>query len=311
MAAAIAMAESGGNPGISHRNSDGSIDRGLWQINSTHGALSTFDRLGNAKAAVSISGNGRNWNPWTVFKTGVYKRFLGQAQGAQPAAGGGGSQPNAAPRVSGGSLGNPSLAGGRGSQAGYEGALAETGLGKAQAGDNPVKLLAAVNDELHVKRQRLNKIKKALKRRLRPATRTRLLQEAAELIGEIGDLGDLAGTLKGSIGSGAAHVDPSSGAPVDTSDTATGTDTSGGAAGGTSDDATAALAEATTRLAELIAEQVANQVKILALAQQGPEILAAVIAAVNGDLGGRVGLGFQTPGYAGGVASYGGSTGRP
>lgn len=88
MAAAIAMAESGGNPNISHRNSDGSIDRGLWQINSVHGAQSTFNRLGNAKAAVSISGNGRNWNPWTVFKTGAYKRFL-SAAGKAPAAKGG------------------------------------------------------------------------------------------------------------------------------------------------------------------------------------------------------------------------------
>lgn len=83
MAAAIAMAESGGNPNISHRNSDGSIDRGLWQINSIHGAQSTLDRLGNAKAAVSISGNGRNWNPWTVFKSGAYKKFLSAAQRAK------------------------------------------------------------------------------------------------------------------------------------------------------------------------------------------------------------------------------------
>jgi hypothetical protein len=37
MAAAIAMAESSGNPSASNRNTDGSIDRGLWQINSIHG----------------------------------------------------------------------------------------------------------------------------------------------------------------------------------------------------------------------------------------------------------------------------------
>jgi hypothetical protein len=52
-----------------------------------------------------------------------------------------------------------------------------------------------------------------------------------------------------------------------------------------------------------------NQLKIIALAQQGPEILAAVIAAINGGIGGRLGLGLQTPSYAGGVANYG-SAGR-
>lgn len=76
IAAAIAMAESGGNPSITHRNSDGSIDRGLWQINSRHGALSTINPLGNARAAVSISSNGRNWHPWTTYDSGAYKRFL-------------------------------------------------------------------------------------------------------------------------------------------------------------------------------------------------------------------------------------------
>lgn len=88
LAAAIAMAESGGNPTITNRNSDGSIDRGLWQINSVHGSLSTVDRMGNARAAVKISGNGRNWNPWTVYRTGAYKKFLGSAQNADGGSGG-------------------------------------------------------------------------------------------------------------------------------------------------------------------------------------------------------------------------------
>lgn len=51
-------------------------------------------------------------------------------------------------------------------------------------------------------------------------------------------------------------------------------------------------------------EQVENQRKILQLAQQGPQILAAVVAAVNGDIGGKVGLGFSTPSYAGAPARY-------
>lgn len=66
-ASAIALAESGGDTDSKNdRNSNGTIDRGLWQINSVHGSLSTFDPLSNARAAVSISQNGANWKPWCV-----------------------------------------------------------------------------------------------------------------------------------------------------------------------------------------------------------------------------------------------------
>ena len=68
MAASIAMAESGGNStAISPTN-----DYGLWQINGSHGAQATLNPLGNAEAAVSISGNGSNWGPWTTYTTGAY-----------------------------------------------------------------------------------------------------------------------------------------------------------------------------------------------------------------------------------------------
>src|SRR5947209_3734980 len=75
LAAAIAMAESSGVSSASNTNSNGSIDRGLWQINSVHGAQSTFDVNGNAKAAIAISSNGTNWTPWVTFNTGAYKKF--------------------------------------------------------------------------------------------------------------------------------------------------------------------------------------------------------------------------------------------
>lgn len=65
-ASAIALAESGGDPSAVNGNSNGSTDRGLWQVNSVHGSLSTFDPLANARAAVSISSNGANWKPWCV-----------------------------------------------------------------------------------------------------------------------------------------------------------------------------------------------------------------------------------------------------
>lgn len=68
MAAAIAMAESGGNSDAIGRNSNGSLDKGLWQINTSNGALSTTDINGNARAAIQISNNGSNWRPWcTAF----------------------------------------------------------------------------------------------------------------------------------------------------------------------------------------------------------------------------------------------------
>lgn len=76
VAAAVAMAESGGNSTATCVDSNGSVDRGLWQINSVHGAQSTYDIMGNARAAVNISSQGRNWGPWTTFGSGAYRQFL-------------------------------------------------------------------------------------------------------------------------------------------------------------------------------------------------------------------------------------------
>jgi LysM repeat protein len=69
-AAEIAMAESGGRQyAVSPTN-----DYGYWQINGSHGpALATFNPIGNAKAAIIISGNGRDWDPWTTYVTGAYE----------------------------------------------------------------------------------------------------------------------------------------------------------------------------------------------------------------------------------------------
>jgi LysM repeat protein len=73
MAASIAMAESGGLEDATDYDSDGSVDRGLWQINSTNGSLSTYSPIGNAEAAVSLSSDGANWSPWVTFTTGAYQ----------------------------------------------------------------------------------------------------------------------------------------------------------------------------------------------------------------------------------------------
>lgn len=71
MAAEIARAESGGQVNSVNYNTNGTVDRGLWQVNSIWGAESTFDRMGNARAAVSISGDGTNWGPWVTFQRGM------------------------------------------------------------------------------------------------------------------------------------------------------------------------------------------------------------------------------------------------
>jgi Lysozyme like domain len=81
LAASIALAESAGNPNAENHNTDGSTDRGLWQINTVHGSQSTFDILANAQAAVAISNNGTNFSPWVTYKTGAYKSFLGASAG--------------------------------------------------------------------------------------------------------------------------------------------------------------------------------------------------------------------------------------
>jgi LysM repeat protein len=69
MAAEIAMAESGGNQyALSPTD-----DYGYWQINASHGPeMATFNALGNAKAAISISDDGSDWGAWTTYTSGAY-----------------------------------------------------------------------------------------------------------------------------------------------------------------------------------------------------------------------------------------------
>lgn len=83
---AIALAESGGNTTVTHKNSNGSTDFGVWQINSVHSdLLSTHnwkDPVDNARMAASISSNGSNWKPWSTFNSGSYKDHLNAANTA-------------------------------------------------------------------------------------------------------------------------------------------------------------------------------------------------------------------------------------
>jgi len=83
-AVAVALAESSCNPSASNTNNNGTIDRGLWQINSIHPYSSQclFDAQCNANAAFAISSGGTKWKPWVTYNTGAYQKHLERAQAA-------------------------------------------------------------------------------------------------------------------------------------------------------------------------------------------------------------------------------------
>lgn len=81
VAAAIAEAESGGNPNAESANPDGGTNVGLWQLDtlgkgSGHTAGQLLDPATNAKVAVQGSRNGRDWTAWSTFTSGAFRRFL-------------------------------------------------------------------------------------------------------------------------------------------------------------------------------------------------------------------------------------------
>jgi hypothetical protein len=81
-ATAISWAESGWDENAQNTNSNGSIDRGLWQINSIHGARSTFDPAKNAKGMWAISSRGTDWGPWVAYGSSRYQTGLTKADQA-------------------------------------------------------------------------------------------------------------------------------------------------------------------------------------------------------------------------------------
>ena len=90
--AGIAMAESSGNP-RAHNPVPPDNSYGLWQINMLGGMgperrkafnlksnNDLFDPVVNAKAAYSISSGGSNFQPWSTYTNGAYKKFLAAAK---------------------------------------------------------------------------------------------------------------------------------------------------------------------------------------------------------------------------------------
>jgi lysozyme-like protein len=88
IAVAVALAESGGDPGVIGDIDvpvPGSASYGLWQINSHyHPEFGPdfnllLDPTVNASAAFSVyQAAGNRFTPWTTFKSGAYAAFLDQ-----------------------------------------------------------------------------------------------------------------------------------------------------------------------------------------------------------------------------------------
>lgn len=85
VAVAIALAESGGVPLATHRNTDAhrTIDYGLWQINGywhrdKYKPAELLTATGNARAMADISKNGSDWSAWTTFSSGRYRKYMDQ-----------------------------------------------------------------------------------------------------------------------------------------------------------------------------------------------------------------------------------------
>jgi hypothetical protein len=80
LAAAVAMAESGGNP---FAVGDGGTSFGLWQIHApVHPEFDTTQLMVasyNAHAALLISKSGTDWTPWSTYNSGAYKQYMGGA----------------------------------------------------------------------------------------------------------------------------------------------------------------------------------------------------------------------------------------
>lgn len=99
IAAAIAAAESGGNPGaqgdIALMDSTWDWSAGLWQIRGLRAergtgelrdSLANANPMKNALAMVMISNRCTNWTPWSTYNTGAYLPYLGMSKTAALAA---------------------------------------------------------------------------------------------------------------------------------------------------------------------------------------------------------------------------------
>jgi hypothetical protein len=77
-AVSVMSAESGRGVESWNVNTNGSIDRGLFQINTIHqslGMANSFKAVPNAEFAFLLSDGGVDFTPWNAFKSGAHERF--------------------------------------------------------------------------------------------------------------------------------------------------------------------------------------------------------------------------------------------
>lgn len=94
-AVAVALAESSGRTDATNRNSNGSRDYGLWQINTVHSALlasgDKFNPADNARMAYQIW-KSSGWRAWSSYKSGRYRAYIPRGTAASGSAAIGGGQ---------------------------------------------------------------------------------------------------------------------------------------------------------------------------------------------------------------------------
>jgi hypothetical protein len=77
LAAAIAMAESGGD---ANAIGDFGHSFGLWQIHTPkhpkYSGQKLLDPTYNGQAAFEISKSGTDWSPWTAYKNGAFRKYM-------------------------------------------------------------------------------------------------------------------------------------------------------------------------------------------------------------------------------------------
>lgn len=81
IAQAVMRAESGGNTNAHHTNKNGSVDRGLLQVNSIHvkKVNGDLESLYNPEVNISVAKqiyDESGWFAWSTFKSGAYKKYL-------------------------------------------------------------------------------------------------------------------------------------------------------------------------------------------------------------------------------------------
>lgn len=76
---ALMCAESGRYTEAWHENENGSVDRGLFQLNTIHAEVSDAEAYNpkyNAMYAYALSQRGQDFSPWAAYNSGAHRKFI-------------------------------------------------------------------------------------------------------------------------------------------------------------------------------------------------------------------------------------------